>query len=804
MTNSMLQKRRSKNDLLTRRRAARGETRATPADWARDLAFGLRFAVSGGREGWTRTLLTALGVGLGVAVLLVAAAVPAILSARDDRGAARDDFAHGAPVEPTAETILTGRADTIYRGQEIYGRLIQADGDKPLLPPGLNELPAPGAMVVSPELRKLLGSPEGALLKERLSYRISGTIGEAGLLGPRELAYYAGSDDLVADDFNPTRIDSIGGTRLSEPLSPSLMLMVIITFVVLLMPVAVLIATAVRFGGERRDQRLAALRLVGADTRMTRRIAAGEALFGAVIGLAVGLALFAGGRQLIGTVELWRISVFASDVAPNPVLAALIVIGVPVVAVAVTLFALRTVSVEPLGVVRHTGPVKRRLWWRLLLPVIGVALLFPMIDGLDETTRVNEPKIAVGAVLLLAGVTALLPSTMDAVVGRIRGGPLSLQLAVRRIQLHSAASARMVNGVTVAVAGAIAAQMLFSGLEIRYTHDTGRSPVRGELRIVQEYTGDALQQRATAAVRATPGVLSTLTYTSGSANKPGSTEVGAFVIVGDCASLGQIVETPGCRPGSVYTVGDELGDDPLKGGVYTPAPGERVDLAGEEGGPATTGPRLWTVPADTVRTRLVPDAAGAFGTGVFTTPEAIRTADLADADTELLAKLDPTNRDAAEQVRNTAARLDPLLHVEYNAETMRVPQLTNIQRGLFIGATVTLLLIGASMLVTVLEQLRERRKLLAVLVAFGTRRSTLGLSVLWQTALPVALGLALAVAGGTGLGMILLKMAALPLSVNWTGIAAMAGIGGGVVLLVTVLSMPALWRVMRPDGLRAE
>lgn len=62
--------------------------------------------------------------------------------------------------------------------------------------------------------------------------------------------------------------------------------MVLVVFVVLLTPVAVFIAAAVRFGGERRDRRLAALRLVGSDRSMTRRIAAGEALAGALLGLA--------------------------------------------------------------------------------------------------------------------------------------------------------------------------------------------------------------------------------------------------------------------------------------------------------------------------------------------------------------------------------------------------------------------------------------------------------------------------------------------------------------------------------------
>ncbi|GGR86937.1 hypothetical protein GCM10010269_27600 [Streptomyces humidus] len=45
-----------------------------------------------------------------------------------------------------------------------------------------------------------------------------------------------------------------------------------------------------------------------------------------------------------------------------------------------------------------------------------------------------------------------------------------------------------------------------------------------------------------------------------------------------------------------------------------------------------------------------------------------------------------------------------------------------------------------SLLVSRLEQLRERRRLLSSLIAFGTRRRTLPLSVLRQTTIPIGLG----------------------------------------------------------------
>jgi ABC-type antimicrobial peptide transport system permease subunit len=108
------------------------------------------------------------------------------------------------------------------------------------------------------------------------------------------------------------------------------------------------------------------------------------------------------------------------------------------------------------------------------------------------------------------------------------------------------------------------------------------------------------------------------------------------------------------------------------------------------------------------------------------------------------------------------------------------------------------------MLVAMLESLRQRRRLLAILVAFGTRRSTLGWSVLWQTLIPVVLALLLAIGFGTVLGGILLAMVNRPVRADPRSVAAICALGLTLVAGVTGLSLPALWRLMRPDGLRTE
>ena len=94
--------------------------------------------------------------------------------------------------------------------------------------------------------------------------------------------------------------------------------------------------------------------------------------------------------------------------------------------------------------------------------------------------------------------------------------------------------------------------------------------------------------------------------------------------------------------------------------------------------------------------------------------------------------------------------------------------------------------------------------LASVPVAFGTPRATLSWSLLWQSALPVALGIGIAATTGIALGSVLLRILGTPVRISWADVAAMAGVGVLVVLLVTAASLPVLWRAIRPEALRTE
>ncbi|MCX4503443.1 ABC transporter permease [Streptomyces anulatus] len=793
--------------LLEEKRPAAPPRPASPSRGSvtfRDLGLGIRFAAAGGREGWIRTLLTAVGVGLGVALLLLASSVPHLLDARNAREQARSENRASAYSEKNApksdSSVLRIDTTTEYHDRTVAGFLMRADGSTPVLPPGIDRIPAPDTMVVSPALRELLDEPGNELLRERLPYGITGTIRDAGLSSPGELLYYAGSDTLTPANGGH-RIGGYGDDRRGEPLPPLLIVLVIMVCVVLLAPVAIFIATAVRFGGDRRDRRLAALRLVGADIRTTRRIAAGEALFGALLGLLFGLAFFLVGRQFVGAVEIWDVSAFPADLVPDLRLASLIAVAVPLTAVLVTLVAMRSVVIEPLGVVRRGRERGRRLWWRLPVPLAGLAVL-ALWGRVEEYAPVNPFPITAGAVLVLFGLALLLPWLVEACVNRLRGGPVPWQLATRRLQLSSGAASRAVSGVTVAVAGAIALQMLFASMNADFNRMTGADPTRAQF---AGYSENVTGEAATSAIeqfRATQGVEVVIGSVEAYASKPGDyaedeVEPTTSLTVGTCETLRELARIGACEDGDTFVV-HPPGDKDMTAWVdATARKGEEVEIG--------YGNKVmrWTLPADSLTVQGREDPMGETHYGIMATTGAIDAGKVPGATITTQIRVDHSVPDVAEHVRNTAARIDPGMRFVTIESVERNRQYASIQTGLQVGASAVLLLIALSMLVSQLEQLRERRRLLSVLVAFGTRRATLGWSVLWQTAVPVVLGLAVAVAGGLGLGAMLVHLIEKEVS-DWWLFWPMAGVGGALILLVTLLSLPPLWRMMRPDGLRTE
>ena len=360
----------------------------------------------------------------------------------------------------------------------------------------------------------------------------------------------------------------------------------------------------------------------------------------------------------------------------------------------------------------------------------------------------------------------------------------------------------MVNGIAVAVAGAIALQMLFTGTQSQYTKSTGMDPSRVQMQvefsspkqmsgIEREFTGAKGVRAAVALARSEYGE---------SRRNPENTN---GLTVANCAALRELATLPSCKDGDVFVTRTRSGYEDTNNAseIALVKPGRQLYIDPSYDGDDRGLEVPWTVPANIREVNARKDSLQDY-TSLLVTPAALPAeaapAVLSDG---VYLRLDPSVPDSREYVRNVAARIDPLAQAFGWSATQENATYTSIRTGLFVGSAFVLALIGASLLVSQLEQLRERRKLLSALVAFGTRRRTLSLSVLWQTALPVGLGLVLATTVGVTLGTVLLKMTRTPVTMDWVSVLTMTGVGAVVVGMVT---LPPLLRMMRPAGLRTE
>jgi len=756
--------------------------------WVSDLLLGARISLGGGRTSWVRLTLTGVGVGLGVLVLLAAASAPNTIGSRRDRQDATQLILGQQPIAGV-DPLYAAYDDKSFRGHRIMGNYVTPGGAKAPLPPGTDRLPGNGEILLSPALAELLASPEGEQLRPRFPQKVVGTVGQAGLNGPNSMVFIAGDSSITHTARNA--IYSYGLDTRHGQVDPVLWLLVLVGMVVLLFPVLVFISISTRLAGPERDRRLAALRLIGAGSQRVRRIAAGEALLGAGVGVAVGTVLFAVGRQFVEGIELFGISVFVSDLTPTPALALLIFAFVPVMAVVGALFAMRRTVVEPLGVVRQGKPINRKLWWRLIPVAGGVALLALQAGVLTtDNGQASELALAGGICLLLLGIPVLLPWLVERSVAKVRGGAPAWQLAIRRLQMDSGTAARVVGGVAVVLAGGIALQTVMAsaeaGVEKRPWVESTRNMLDFNVRGV---AADRFGEIA-GIVAESKGVLSVEPSRTFFVSRDGGSPRG--VLVTSCAEIERLAEVDGCADGDAFWAVEMPDSEVLK-------PGELVTTVHGYGSEAVTGPQ-WTIP------KLKP-ARGNVALGLMMTPGALRGFQVEYTANRMFATLDPAVPDAADRALNAVGAYGWQVQGQYlggSDPTAQEKEFQAVRRALLAGSLITLVLAGASLLVLALEQVRARRRPLAVLAASGVPRSTLAWSLLWQNAVPLLLAMIVALATGAGLGVLLLRVISQPLALDFVGMGVLAGASVVLVLVVTLMTLPALRRATGALGLRAE
>ena len=205
-----------------------------------------------------------------------------------------------------------------YQGQTIERLDVAALGPGAPVPPGISRLPGPGEYYASPALAHLLGTVPADQLGGRFTGTLAGTIGDAALTGPDELAIYIGYSPQALAKVPGTRwVTAIGTAPGPEVFTPFFRYAFATGVLAVLFPVLILISTATRLAAARREERFAALRLVGATSGDISVIASVDSVASALLGAVAGAGLFLAVRPALAGATLTGTRYFAGTVTPT-------------------------------------------------------------------------------------------------------------------------------------------------------------------------------------------------------------------------------------------------------------------------------------------------------------------------------------------------------------------------------------------------------------------------------------------------------------------------------------------------------
>lgn len=418
------------------------------------IRLGLRFCLRGAREGKIRMILTTLGISLAVALLLFTISGFSAFSARDQRNgwlATSDQNKQPSVDERQSAPMWWQLSYDSYQGKSIAVVEVAATGSGSPVVPGLERNPSPGEYYVSPALGKLLDSAPADLLKNRFSGSRAGILGNRILASPDSLVIIEGRS-VTEMQKRGLMIRSIETAPKQHDYSSMLRLALGVGAIGLMLPILIFVVTATRLAAARREERLAALRLIGATPRQVTVIAIVEIVLAALAGTVLGFVFFFVFRPLVAMIPFTGERFFSQDLSLGWLVVVGVALGVPLAAVVVSLLTLRRVQVSPLGVSRK-APAGRPSAWRLLIPGSGVAFMLaldfgPVGDHLGSTFRVYVVFAWIGLGIMMAGpwFTYLSGRLLGAFARRD-----STLIAARRLGSDSRRAFRAISGLVLAV-----------------------------------------------------------------------------------------------------------------------------------------------------------------------------------------------------------------------------------------------------------------------------------------------------------------------------------------------------------------
>ena len=265
---------------------------------------------------------------------------------------------------------------------------------------------------------------------------------------------------------------------------------------ILLFPIVIFVSVATQLGAAQREKRYAALRLIGATKRQVGRVLMLESLLASVVGVIIGLGAFWLLQAPLQDFKMDGMRFNPSDLALTGMQYALI-IGLTL---GLTMFVnwrrMRRAQISPLGVSRSVEKVKKLRAWRALVPALGIAFFAwlsskPGRDWLDANKESAIPMLLLTTALLLVMFGLILAggwltNKLSLLAARWANNG-SMLIAGKRTAVHSRTVFRSVSGVVLALfAGSfyLTATSGIEGLNAQAVKDNGFSQLKRGTAIV--------------------------------------------------------------------------------------------------------------------------------------------------------------------------------------------------------------------------------------------------------------------------------------------------------------------------------
>ncbi|TCO48872.1 FtsX-like permease family protein [Actinocrispum wychmicini] len=415
-------------------------------------------------------LFTAIGVAVGVTLVLWLAAVPGALQQRADRqGWQEGNFVQ----EEGSGAVLVNMTRDNVGAQRIERFDVAALRPDVPLAAGIPKVPGPGEVILSPALAKLAASLPADQLADRFKGTVVAQFGDAALTYPDELVAMVGHDKAEL----PNGMEWSGFTGAGRGyINKLLVILSQIGLVVLIAPCLVLVASAARLTAARRERRLAALRLAGATPQQVVSMTAAETAIASVVGAVLGVGLSFPLRWLVAKIPWDGGTWFPSDWTPTPLMIVAVLVVAPLLVVGAAVLGLRRAVRTPLGAAQQQTrrqPNTARLLW-----LGGAAVAFIIAIQLARDSRGDSGMtfvlLGLGAVAVsLIFVGPLVTSLLGKVFVTRWRSPSTL-LAGRRLRDDPKAAFRASAGVVLAVFAGSLALAMFPSVESQIGHSTGQ------------------------------------------------------------------------------------------------------------------------------------------------------------------------------------------------------------------------------------------------------------------------------------------------------------------------------------------